>query len=192
MANDVIYHLECWVKAQKKVKKKPVDLQEIDVMSKVISDIELLSIVEYALDHPSGIVLDTNIINKRYQQLLIQNGMSEGDIKDSYKPYLKELINENLPKAKFLKSLRVNEPERIISDETQTGIIDSVIEKSNYEEMNLIFDVAKLVRKELLEQDQWKFEGSFSNFVVPRMLSTLLFRQGKNNQAIYVHQPKNV
>ena len=37
-----------------------------------------------------------------------------------------------------------------------------------------IFEVAKLTRKEILQYRQWKFEGSFSEFQVPRSLATLL------------------
>ena len=174
VANDVIYHLDCWVKVQRKVKPKSTDLQEINLVSQVILDIDLLNIIEYALSHPTGIVLDMNMINRRYKDLLSENGLNECDMKESYKPYLKELISENIPKAKLVKSPRVNEPERLTSDDTQSSAIDNVIERSSYEEFNLIFDVFKLVRKELLDQKQWKFRGTFSNFAEPKLLSTLL------------------
>ena len=82
-------------------KRDSINVQEIDLVCQVVSDIELLNMVQFTLDHPSGIVLDMNIINTRYRQLLSENGMNEDDIKANYKPYLKELITDNVTNAKF-------------------------------------------------------------------------------------------
>ena len=98
VANDVIYHLECGVKVQRMLKQKATNIQEIHLISQVVSDIELLNVVQYTIDHPSGVVLDMNIINIRYKQLLLENGMHESDMKQNYKPYLKEIINDNIVK----------------------------------------------------------------------------------------------
>lgn len=176
VANDTIYHLQCWVKAQRNARQDSEDanVQEFDLTSQVVSDIELLNMIEFTLSCPSGAVLNMNMINKRYKQLLQENGMCENDMKENYKPYLKELITNNIPNAKFIKSLRVNEPENILTDDTETGVVDAAVKRSNYDEMNLVYEVASLVRKELLQEKQWKFTGSFTNFTVPKLLSTLL------------------
>ena len=79
------------------------------------------------------------------------------------------LLNE-----KFVKSPRVNEPDRICSYDTEASIVDEAFGQNNYDDINLVFKVATTIRKELLESQSWKFEGSFSNFTVPKALSTLL------------------
>ena len=50
----------------------------------------------------------------------------------------------------FVKSPRVNEPERICSDDTQTDVVDAAIGQNNYDNLNLIFKVATIIRNETI------------------------------------------
>ena len=170
VANDVKYHLRCWVNAQRKLKKS--DIQELDNIAQVVSDIEITNIVECEINNSEHPVLNMSEINECYKALLRQNGEAEDLIKDNYKRYLKLLINQNISSAMFMKSPRVNEPERVCSKGVQEAALDILSNQSD--DLDMIFKTAKLVRNELLQHPNWTFTGSFENFQQPQLLQSLI------------------
>ena len=80
------------------------NVQEINNVAQVTSDIEILNLVEAELKEPSKIVLDMNTVNTTYKNILLENGLDNKFIKENYKKYLKGLIEENIPVAKFVRS----------------------------------------------------------------------------------------
>ena len=40
--------------------------------------------------------------------------------------------------------------------------------------LQYMLDLSKLIRKEILTREKWKFDGSFKNFKNPPLLATLL------------------
>ena len=107
VANDVQYHLKCWIYLQKKNKDDNSNVQKINNVVQVISDIEIFNHVEAELNEPSRIVLDINTANMTYKNILLENRLDNKFIKENYKKYLKALIEENIPTAKFVRSFRL-------------------------------------------------------------------------------------
>ena len=173
VANDVTYHLKCWVNAQRKAEPK-CSVQETNDFQRVVCDIEFINLIKYELQNPTGIVIDMNLLNKRYKELLDELMVQKENIKDNYKPYIKQLIVENVSNAEFIKAPRRNEPERVCSKETSESSIDAAIKQNTQENLTDIFAVSSVIRKELLSHDKWNFQGSFDDFTLPSYLPILL------------------
>ena len=119
VANDVRYHLKCQVKIQPLIDPKK-DLQELDDFKQVASDIESTSFAKYQLSNPAGLIMDTNTLNEAYKKKLKEFEVEKREVKNNNKPYIKQLIKENIPSAEIVKSPRRNEPERVCSKQTNT------------------------------------------------------------------------
>ena len=70
IANNVKYHLTCWVLKQREA-KLTIQYNTITI---IISDIEIINIIENELRSPSDATLNMNNINLTYQNLLSSNG----------------------------------------------------------------------------------------------------------------------
>ena len=90
VANDVRYHLPCWVKAKKETQRieRVVTTDKEENIEQILPDIEILNLIECELNNSSKKVLDMNAVNTSYKELLRENGTEEDDIKDNYKRYL--------------------------------------------------------------------------------------------------------
>ena len=175
VANDVQYHLKCWIYLQRKTNKDDnSNVQEINNVAQVTSDIEVLNLVEAELKEPSKIVLDMNTVNTTYKNILLENGLDNKFIKENYKKYLKGLIEENIPAAKFVRSFRLIEPEKICSDATQRQALENAVSQNTSDDLNLLFQAAKLIRAEISKEEEWTFQGTFENFQMPKLLYTLI------------------
>ena len=171
VANDVRYHLPCWVKAKKEAQRieRVVTTDKEENIGQILSDIEILNLIECELNDPSKKVLDMNTVNTIYKELLRENGTEENDIKDNYKRYLKELIESNIINVKFIKNKNPSKPEHICSTDTNVEAFDVTMKKT--ENVNDILHVAKIIRKELTEHTRWKFKGTFT---LPPLLNKLV------------------
>ena len=80
-----MYHNLCWANAKYKVTTtKPKLIVERDVIT-AISDIEIIHSIENEVLGPSHKVLDMNIVNKVYKQILIENGHTPETLQVDYK-----------------------------------------------------------------------------------------------------------
>ena len=71
VANDVKYHLKCWVNTQRKTLKampEKQEIQEIEHVNRVIADLEIIEIVKQNLT--GDFILEINNVNKTYNNLL--------------------------------------------------------------------------------------------------------------------------
>ena len=139
-----------------------------------MSDIELIHVIDAHLSDPSGKILDMNMINEIYLNILVNNGKEKESISSNYKKYLKQLILENLPDVTFIKNKNVNKPDNLCSTKTERNAFDIGIAESTGDNLGKISSVSKLIRKEVLEKENWVFNGSFGKFTLPPLLSTLL------------------
>ena len=100
VANGIKYLLQCWVSAKQQVslKDKSLEAPIVDETSFVIADIEILNMLPVELSDPSYKVITSNQVESVYRSLLSEYGVKTTDTKKSYKPYLKQLIEEHLPK----------------------------------------------------------------------------------------------
>ena len=71
VANDIQYHLICWVHFQRKIASENDDtIQVIDNIDRAIADIEIINIVENALRKDVDTFFDMKTLNTRYNNLL--------------------------------------------------------------------------------------------------------------------------
>ena len=71
VANDVKYHLKCWVNTQTEALKtmpEKQEIQEIEDVNRVIADLEIIEIVRQNLT--GDCILEINNLNKTYNNLL--------------------------------------------------------------------------------------------------------------------------
>jgi len=173
VANDVQYHQNCWLYAQREASKTSTeDVAEMEQTSRVISDIEILNIVKCELDSGANSDLNMNNINTTYINLL-QDNNHPSEIKNNNKRYLKRIILENIPDVEVIKPRRKNVPERLCSTKEKDAIVGDALENVS-DNLQHIFQAAKLVRKDIFEAEPWNFTGSFDNYKPPEMLQTLI------------------
>ena len=94
-ANDVRYHLKSWVEKQQLIDREK-DFQELDDFKQVACDNELISFIKHQLSNPAGLIMDMNTMNESYKKKLKEFEVEECKIKNNNKPYIKELIKENI------------------------------------------------------------------------------------------------
>ena len=140
IANDVKYHLYCWVKAKRYHCNKENE-QHVNRKASIeeLADIEIIQIIQNEIRHP-GKILTVSDIETAYKTLLAQNGLNAEEMNANYRKYLKELISINVKGAVFSPSPRRNESDRLCSIETNSGAIDSAVkDSSNSNEHNMLF-----------------------------------------------------
>ena len=121
--------------------------REMDDISKVISDIEIINIINSELQNPSGITLNMFNINQRYISLLENNGHK--CVNQNYKKYLKTLINDSIKNVRFVKPSIKRESEILVHDSK----IDTELEKSfenKVDDIATLFKVASIIRREMV------------------------------------------
>ena len=111
VANDVKYHLNCWVLAQRSAVKCNVELmKEMNDINRILADIEIVNIVNHQLNVIGDAVLDMKNINTTYNNLL-----TTSDNPQNFKRYLKQLLMDHIPNITFTRPPARNEPERVLS-----------------------------------------------------------------------------
>lgn len=168
VANDVKYHLTCWIKAQRCVATPSMEVQDIEDVNRVLADIEIVNMVEQVI-HETNNVADMNSLNTTYNNLL-DNRRGE---QQNYKKYLKRLLEENIPDIVFSRPPSRTQAERVCSSTICGDAVNKSYSNSS-EEYSALFEAAKLVRRKILVQEKWQFTGDFSGFSIPQELKLLL------------------
>ena len=166
VANDILYHLRCFVYLKRQAGKDVVH------KAKVVADIEILNLVEYRITQ--GQIIDMNSSHTTYKSILLENGVNEYSLNGCYKKYLKQLIEEKVEDVKFVNSLPVNEPMQLCSSQTESNVLDSAGIHSNSDDFNILLKAAKLLRSELSSHSRWHYKGTFDDFKASELLSTFV------------------
>ena len=114
IANDVVYHNNCWARVRSKVRPRK---EKNDSIALTLSEIEIINFVQTQINDPEQSCLDINKVHFMFKEILLENG--EANAGQDYKKKLRELILEAIPEAVFVKQKQKNKPEQIISQETQ-------------------------------------------------------------------------
>ena len=171
VANDVLYRYQCWVIAKRKTKPKSSKPED---HVHTLSDIEIVNFVENYLQCRADPVLDMNKVDLVYKYILTENGMKKTDLARDYKRKLKEVIEDYVPNAVFVKSEHENKPEQIITKDIQEEVVLTFIDDRSIEEdLKTMWKVAKKMRLDLLKLE-WHFEGDVKDYPAPNMLPTFL------------------
>ena len=115
-----------------------------------------------------------NTIHATYKSMLLENGIDVNSLNDSYKKYLKQLIQEKIEDVKFINSYRVNEPMQLCSSHTESRVLDSASVHSSTDDFNMLFKAAQILSNELNSQDRWHYKGTFTDFKLPELWSTFV------------------
>ena len=176
VANEVKYHLKCWSSCKQIAAKKESESidNEKESYAQTVSDIEIVNLIQSGLNDPSLKILDMNMINDAYRDILLENGLKNYDIKSNYKRYLKELLLKNVANIKFVKNKNPSKPEIVCSEIAQGQAIDIAVNQNRREVLSDILNVSKVIRNELQSHQKWKFTGTYSDFIEPNLLSTLI------------------
>ena len=176
ITNETKYHQRCWVDMKRAAQQKDGSIytQEIHDTHYVVADIEIINFVKQDLEDSTRKVLTTNIVEKVYQEILVDNGLNQEYQQKSHKKYLKQLIIENIDDVKFIKSPCDNEPGKIRSKSAGDHSLDKTMQQCAAQNSNDIFSAAKIIRHELETMAKWSFQGSFSNSSSLVQLSTFL------------------
>ena len=95
------------------------------------------------------------------------------NIKINYRPYLKQLIKDNISFAELIKPNQKKYPEKICTKRRKDCIVDSALECKT-DIYDQIFETAMLIRKEVNANESWKFESTFDDYQEQDMLHSLL------------------
>ena len=164
--NDVKYHLNCWVLAQQSAVKCNVELmQEMNDIDRILADIEIVNIVNQQLNVIGDAVLDMKNINTTYNNLL-----TTSDNPQKFKCYLKQLLMNHIPNIIFTRPPARNEPERVLSHASHRSAVETF--RNVPDNKTGIFEAAKIIRKDILNQDDWQFHGDFEGYKIPKCLET--------------------
>ena len=127
--NEVKYHLKCWSSCKQIAAKKESESidNEKESYAQTVSDLEIVNLVQSGLNDPSLKILDMNMINEAYRDILLENGLKNYDIKSNYKRYLKELLLKNVANIKFVKNKNPSKPEIVCSEIAQGQAIDITV-----------------------------------------------------------------
>lgn len=176
ITNETKHHQRCWVDMKRAAQQKDGSIytQEIHDTHYVVADIEIINFVKQDLEDSTRKVLTTNIVEKVYQEILVDNGLNQEYQQKSHKKYLKQLIIENIDDVKFIKSPCDNEPGKIHSKSAGDHSLDMTMQQCAAQNCNDIFNAAKIIRHELETMAKWSFQGSFSNSSSLVQLSTFL------------------
>ena len=167
IANDVEYHLKCWVAIKREVQNDILnvqdEIQELEDVNRVIADIKIVEMVRESVN--SNNVIDMNTVNLTYNTLL------ENENEINYKKYIKSLLHSNVSTVLFSRPPCRRKPENIHSDQLNEKLVDDHSNKTD--DFAAIFEVAKILQRNIMNV-QWKFNGSFDDFKIPKSLATLL------------------
>uniref|UniRef100_UPI0035901BBE large ribosomal subunit protein eL39 isoform X1 n=1 Tax=Myxine glutinosa TaxID=7769 RepID=UPI0035901BBE len=173
MAEDMKYHLPCVVKAKRAIVKTEKQTETTNVnFGQVLSDLELIEIVETALnDTTENAVLNMNEIHVTYVNLLKEHDFPVSD-NHSYKPYLKQLILDNIADVHFSRPSNKTKPEQILSTKLKDHMISSTITADSIkDDFKVLLRAAKILRKDIASSPAWKFNGTFADSKPPPMLN---------------------
>ena len=81
-------------------------------------------------------------------------------------------MQSNVTNVLFSRPLYRRKPENILSDQLNKKLVDDHSNKAD--DFAAIFEVAKILRRDIMNLRQWKFNGSFHDFKIPKSLTTLL------------------
>ena len=84
-------------------KYNSIETREIADICYNVAGIEIFNILKQDLDDPSQKIVTIVTVEKLYRELLLELGLKEEDLHNSYRKHLKRFILENVPGVLFKK-----------------------------------------------------------------------------------------
>ena len=137
-------------------------IQELEDVNRVIADTEIAEINRETVNNN---VIDMNRVNLTYNALL------ENEEEINYKKYIKSLLQSNVTNVLFWRPPCKRKLENIQWQALQKIGWWPLLESWRF---CCNFWSGKILRRDIMNLRQWKFNGSFHGFKIPKSLSTLL------------------
>ena len=179
VAFDIKYHLACLISAETSTHSSVNQFSQTEsiLMIVLLSDMEIVEILEQELNDSEAKILNMIEINIAYIGAYIINLLEENGVKNvrsDYKKHLTDLIRENIPNfLHFSWSNDRTKPVQVLSLRTKEKVISKAVTSSTLVEkdsVTIIMKTAQIVRKDILEhKNAWQFTGSFSNCQPPSL-----------------------
>ena len=98
--------------------------------------------------------------------------MKKSDLARDYKRKPKEVIEDYVPNAVFVKSKHKNKPEQIITKDIQEEVVGTFTDDRLIEEdLQRMWKLTKKIRQGLLQLD-WHFQNDMKDYPAPNILLT--------------------
>ena len=98
--------------------------------------------------------------------------MKKSDLARDYKRKPKEVIEDYVPNAVFVKSKHKNKPEQIITKDIQEEVVGTFTDDRLIEEdLQRMWKLTKKIRQGLLQLD-WHFQDDMKDYHAPNILLT--------------------
>ena len=170
MAFDIKYHLACLISAERSAESSITQQSQPESdLSLLLSDMEIVEILELELNDSTGKILNMNDINATYINLLEENGVK--NLRSDDKKHLTNLIQENIPNVHFNRPDDRTKPLQVLSLQTKEKVISraaaspKLVEKDS---LAIIMKTSHVIRKDILEHgNSWQFSGKFSDYEPP-------------------------
>ena len=97
-----------------------------------------------------------NDVDKIYKNILLENAVKENELSSSYKKLLRKLLQANLPNLVVVKSTQRNQPQQLMTRETQQKAVATFNSAAiNENDMKSFWKLSKQIRKEILSKN-WR------------------------------------
>ena len=158
----------CLSHAKRDIEKAKRTLPKDDIkFAQLVSDVEILEKVETESNNSTHeSVLNMNDIEKSYVCLLEGNGFTFPDY-PRYKPYLKQLILDNIPDVHFTRPPDKTKPEQVLSTKAKETLLAGALAsdpKQLREDVKVLLEAAKILSKDIANAPPWKIQGTFDNY----------------------------
>lgn len=113
----------------------------------------------------------TNLIV--FTVIFLENGIQTEHLASNYKKHIKELVEENIPNAVFVKSIQSKKPKPDVYFDSRRIFLlyrDTFVDEHD---MKSLQKLAKKLGGEVL-QCKWKFSGNFDCFESPALLTAFM------------------
>ena len=98
VADDVLYHLKCWVNTQRNVNKmedKDNDIEQTEDLTRILADIDIINMVKNISKENPEEFMTMSEINEEYNRLMNNENLV------NYKSYIKQLLPDNVDSISF-------------------------------------------------------------------------------------------
>ena len=101
--------------------------------------------------------MNMNDIHQMYMELLYENELPVPDNR-RYKPYLKQLILDNIPGVQFSRHPDKTKPEQILSTRSKDRLVASGVSADVLkEDLKVLLRPAKILRMDIATSCPWQF-----------------------------------
>ena len=169
-AREKYYHRNCLRYAQRTI--APVEYSNVELIRSVC-DALLINSVENTLVEDDA-SLNMAQVKDAYLSILSRYQVKINET-ENYRKHLKKLISNRLPRVQFVKSLRKNEPEKIVLPTAVSKAMDlrSALLYDG-ETIGYLKQMATILRDEMMHYRNWSFNGRFDDFENPPLLQFFL------------------